>query len=638
MAWLQNLAKTYDSLMTNETLEGIMPLAHNSQRAQVHVIVDEEGEFFSAEIVNKEDAVTTIPVTDDSALRTSKPSPHALHDTLWYTAGDLSLVVDENEQVKNGEKMRTMAFDPYMKNLEQWYVFSDQNKKIKAVFSYLNQKKLATDLIESGILKLKDGFLDGEGKILGINQSKAFVRFSVLLDGELINLWKDKETRDGYIDYVQSKTSEKNSAIDYCYVTGKRAPIARLHSKFIRFPGDSAKLISSNDSTNYTYRGRFTSPEETMGVSEDVTLKAHFALRWLISKYAYKRDGFTVVAWDENGDPVLSPLSGTSKLSEEVDNDYQGQPEDIGFNMKHYFAQIRKSRYQDIQKDVTVMVLDNATPGRLAIQYYKEFSGKEYFSKLEDWHISMAWPRRSTKTVEGEGNGPPLQAPSLMDIIEVAHGTEQGGFLKVDDKLFKPMLSRLLPCVLEGKHLPEDIVRSATRRASLFTAMSPNNWWKCLNVSCALIKKYRNEKFKEGWDVAINYGNDNRNYLYGRLLAVVDEIESSAIYQKDIQGRSSSAKRLLDTFSKRPYRTWTTLYKSAQPYLKTFNEGIQKYYLEIIEEIMGKFKEGDFEDLRALEGVFLLGYFHQNQVFTQKKKSKKLSEKNEPILDDIKEE
>lgn len=58
-----------------------------------------------------------------------------------------------------------------------------------------------------------------------------------------------------------------------CYLTGNMESISYLHSKKIRNEGDGAKLISANDSQNFTYRGRFTSKEEAFAVGNETSQK-----------------------------------------------------------------------------------------------------------------------------------------------------------------------------------------------------------------------------------------------------------------------------------------------------------------------------------------------------------------------------
>ena len=69
--------------MVKEGQPLLLPVAHLTQNAQLEVVLDEEGHFLRAYRVDKEDAVTVIPVTEDSGTRAgSAIYPHPLADKL----------------------------------------------------------------------------------------------------------------------------------------------------------------------------------------------------------------------------------------------------------------------------------------------------------------------------------------------------------------------------------------------------------------------------------------------------------------------------------------------------------------------------------------------------------------------------
>ncbi len=92
--------------------------------------------------------------------------------------------------------------------------------------------------------------------------------------------WKDRSLQERYISYVRSREKEQG----LCYLTGNTEAISYLHSRKIRNEGDGAKLISANDSQNFTYRGRFVSKEEAFAVGNETSQKIHNALKWIIRK------------------------------------------------------------------------------------------------------------------------------------------------------------------------------------------------------------------------------------------------------------------------------------------------------------------------------------------------------------------
>ena len=56
-----------------------------------------------------------------------------------------------------------------------------------------------------------------------------------------------------------------------------------------------------------------------------------------------------------------------------------------------------------------------------------------------------------------------------------------------------------------------------------------------------------------------------RDYLYGRLLAIAENIESRALFVAR-ETRDTTAARLMQRFADRPYSTWRTIELALVPY------------------------------------------------------------------------
>ncbi|MEC2530509.1 type I-C CRISPR-associated protein Cas8c/Csd1, partial [Bacillus cereus] len=78
MSWLLNLYETYQSNLDrvgkiekkyNGQEYTLLPISHTTQSANIEVLITEEGEFHSATVIDKSDANTLIPCTEDSASR-----------------------------------------------------------------------------------------------------------------------------------------------------------------------------------------------------------------------------------------------------------------------------------------------------------------------------------------------------------------------------------------------------------------------------------------------------------------------------------------------------------------------------------------------------------------------------------------
>jgi CRISPR-associated protein Csd1 len=124
-------------------------------------------------------------------------------------------------------------------------------------------------------------------------------------------------------------------------------------------------------------------------VGSGVTQKAHSALRWLIERQGYKAGDQVFVAWAVNGKSVPDPLADTAKLFADagVGDALTATAEYAGDAGQHFALRLRKaiSGYRaelGDGDDVVVIGLDSATPGRMAITYYRELTGSEFLDRV----------------------------------------------------------------------------------------------------------------------------------------------------------------------------------------------------------------------------------------------------------------
>ena len=512
MGWIQKLCETYDACSSmvgyssEERERPLLPICHITAQANIEIVLDRDGNFLRASVItDRRDATTIIPCTEESASRGGKkPKCHPLCDNLQYIASDFT---EYGGTVTVGfSKNPKEPFRDYVKELSNWCSSGFVHPKAMAVLSYIKKEKLIKDLIKHKIL-----FVGAHGKFLlkkererkenqnifdVINdQSDAFVRWCVEIPGDPeSSLWKDKTLWDSWIKYYLSTMKKK----PLCHVTGGEALLSTQHPKYIRAKGDGAKIISSNDKNGFTFRGRFLTAEQACGVSFAVTQKAHNALIWLISRQGKvffvksvggrKEPGLTVVAWATSGKliPKVTDDPLTALGFDELPNDQPiviSTAQDIANRFKKrmlgYASELGNTN------NIVVMSLDSASRGRLAIVYYREnLTGSDFLQRIEHWHKTCEWIHEYRyHDIENERTGkterffqPFIGAPAPSDIAEAAYGR------KVDDKLKKTTVERILPCIIDGQQIPRDLVEAAVRRASNRIAMEEWEWNKTLRA------------------------------------------------------------------------------------------------------------------------------------------------------------
>lgn len=626
MSWLLNLYETYQThsgrigeieKKANGQEYTLLPISHTTQNAHIEVSITEEGEFHSAEVIDKEDANTLIPCTEDAASRSgSKIAPYPLHDKLSYVAGDFVTY--------GGKTKKEEPFAYYIQQLENWASSPYGHDKIKSIFRYLRKRTLIKDLVAERIL-----FLDEDNKLMDSwdknkhaqehrekpaifrvvagGQENAFIRFTVHSPNKIeTKVWKDKEIYESFISYYNQRLGDH----DLCYVTGKWLPKTEKHANKIRNAADKAKLISSNDSSGFTYRGRFKESNEAASISYEVSQKAHNALKWLIHRQGKIIDQRVFLVWGNHTETSIpDPLEDSFDLfAMDLTPEASSQEEKREtFTNQNFAAEVAKALdgYKNnlsSGSEVNIMILDSATTGRMAVLYYRNLHKDLYFDRLKRWHSRCVWQHRYRKNQKNQYVSF-YGAPSTKDIAYAALGS------KANDKVVKGIIERMLPCIIDCQRIPADIIRSAFHRASNPVSMETWEWEKTLSVTCALIN------YKEGYSVALDSNNQDRNYLFGRLLAVADVLERRALGADET--RATNAIRYMNSFSRHPARTWKTVQDSLQPYqAKLGTKGI--YLTKLIDEIAAKFQLEDFNN-KPLSELYLLGFYSQRHALYQKK-------------------
>lgn len=618
MSWILKLYETYENcgdeigkMGSDPNLVPLLPIGHSTQNAQIEVVLTGTGEFRRARALDKNESVTIIPVTEDSASRGNIIAPHPLCDKLQYVAGDYTKYVDK----KNGEAFHTS----YIKQLEEWADSDYPNPKVSAVLTYLKKRTLISDLINLNILVAEDGMRLKDGVKLGVGeQSDAFIRFKVEMPGELESaVWLDKEIYRSYIGYYG--TLQRKSEL--CYVQAKEIPCSEKHPAKMRNTADKAKLISANDDTGYTYRGRFANKSQVVNIGYDTSQKAHNALKWLIAKQGYRNGEQAIVAWGTNNQVVPEFLEDTQ------DGFFGDEIQESITTEKEFATRLNKSiagygQELDTQAEIVVMGLNAATTGRLSINYYRELTGHDFLDRIKYWHSTCIWRHTYKKISDGmdEKNKARFKyitfvgAPSPKDITLAAYGE------RASDHLQRSTVERLLPCIIDGAKLPYDLVNQSVNRASNPASMENWEWQKTLTVACALVKKYRVDKFKEVWEMALDKEQRDRSYIFGRLLAIAQQIEEWALSTTG-EKRDTNAERLMHQFKLHPYKTWGVLTDKLKPYMARLGPK-GRLLTELMTEVNALIPFDQFTSSKKLEDSYILGYYCQRQVFIDEKKQR----------------
>ncbi len=615
MNWLSELHDVYQRTW-KQSMDSPQPIAHTSQQAHVEIVLDAQGILLRAEVIPKERATTLIPCTEASGGRAgSKPTAHPLCDKLQYVAADF---VAHGGVVTSGFARDTA--EPhrlYSELLSGWAASQHTHPKLQAILAYVQRGRVVADLVAAGVLPV-----DSQGRLLGQWQGAkedmpeifkvlpangqpqdALVRWRVDTGGVQHGSWEDDSLIAAWVAHYANLQTQTG----FCMVQGGEAILAEQHPAKLRHAADKAKLISSNDTSGFTFRGRFLESGQAASVGFEVTQKAHNALRWLIERRGSRRGGLVIISWAQHAIFAPNPDGGSQSLFDDAFDEVSFNDTDVG---EAYAQRLRhalegyQARFDDTE-GVIVMALDSATPGRMSIVYYRQLPGSEFLQRLEDWYLTFGWLQYYGKAKYFVG------APAPADIAQAAYGAP------IDERLETATRARLLPCIVDGTSFPEDLVRSTCRRAANRVGLDWWDWEKTLGIACALYKGTHPER---NYTMALDRTRNSRDYLFGRLLAVADNLEDFALNLAG-ERRETNAARYMAQFANHPLATWRRLDgEQLAPYRRRLMARAPGFLMareHEIREICDLFDPETFND-QALSGEFLLGFHCQRSALSTK--------------------
>jgi CRISPR-associated protein Csd1 len=356
----------------------------------------------------------------------------------------------------------------------------------------------------------------------------------------------------------------------------------------------------------------------------------------MISRQGHRNGDQIYVAWAVSGKPVPAAFEDpwailgkpVSLQDESNDKSVDGIDHsiDLGESFAHKFNVYLDGFRKELEpnEQIVVMGLDSATTGRMGIVYYRELLASEFLQRLNDWHTQFAWPQRHSIEIQSKSKSNklvskiiwPVWPPPPKHIIEAAHGD----IMKNNDSLKKNLHERILPCIVDGRPFPEDILNSAIRRASNRNNCEHWEWERNLGVSCALFRGFhlrQPDHKRRTYAMSLEEDNRSRDYLYGRLLAIGERIEEIALSVGG-ENRPTAAARLMQRFADRPSSTWRNIELGLQPYmqrLQSSRPGFLANRKKEFDAVISAFLPGDFARDKSLSGEFLLGYHCQRMVY-----------------------
>lgn len=429
------------------------------------------------------------------------------------------------------------------------------------------------------------------------------------LDGENAYLHERPAARDLCVALAQEKGYDAYRGM--CLVTGKKAPLARLHPsiKGVRGAQSSGANIVSFNLASFTSFGKEQSYNAPIAAQvADQYIKAlNYLLRkenrrsliigdattvfWAIaddSKAAEKAEGLLHLCLNPSTDEQEA-----GKLRLALDKVAKGRP--------------LQAIDPELDENTKIYVLGlSPNASRLSVRFWEtgnlDFFVKKISQHYQDLHLK------------------PLPWQTPPSIWRLLLETTPSRNNKHDSKDILPHLAgEMMRAIISGGNYPLSLLSSVVMRMRSDGDISGLRVALCKAV---ITRFYRNSSNKEAVPVSLDTSVTNQGYLLGRWFAELEGAQRGAL-GKDVN--ATIRDQYYGSASSNPATTFPTLIRKYQNHISKVSKekkglaiNIEKKIGEIVDKLPDK-----LPDTLSLEdqGRFSIGYYHQRQEQFKKKDS-----------------
>jgi CRISPR-associated protein Csd1 len=449
--------------------------------------------------------------------------------------------------------------------------------------------------------------------------------------GNLVFLFKgafvhdDPAIRQAWSDHLAGQGAEKMQ----CLVTGKVAPVARLHPGLKRVRGaqpTGATLVGFNAAAYESYN---RSQGQISPVSEEATFAYTTVLNYLLSDANPNKKLFlgdtTVVYWAESEnrayEPAFAGIIDPAYVEEAVTEQAERKKAEAELGA---VAQ-KVKRAQALNLDAMLAGLGDENPrfyilglapnaARVSVRFFISDAFKKIVANIMAHYRDME--------IDREYDNQSRYLPLWRILDETVSK-------KAKDRAASPLLAgAVMRAILTGAPYPAAlynalIIRIRADMDETEKRISKINYVRAAVIKAYLLRKYRHQPdhlFKEVLIVSLNKQSTIPAYRLGRLFAVLEKAQREAVPGLN----ASIADRYFTSACAAPASVFPTLLRLSRHHIAKLKYGY--VYDQLTEEILQPL---DVENNRiparlTLEeqGVFVLGYYHQRrELWTAKSKN-----------------
>ena len=420
--------------------------------------------------------------------------------------------------------------------------------------------------------------------------------------GNLILMYRGK-----YISEYESIKSAWNgrkeeSETGLCMISGRHCDIAKLHTQIRGIRGaqpSGASLVCFNNEAVESY-GKSGSQALNAPISKEIMSAYTNALSYMVSNREHSiisLDNMTIFCWAKSADDeysdVMRVLYGMPSTFSESD-------------VIRAMSELAKGHRTNISgislaPDEEFYILGiSPNASRLSVRFFLK-NNFGAFAKNVDEHY-----KRLDISLSGEKSRIPSVGGMLRETVRN----------KMKDEPEPTLAASVLKAVFNNTKYPVNLFSGVIKRLKADHQTTAS---RAAIIKAYLIKNSTNKKLKEALTLELNEGCKYVPYLLGRVFAVCEKI------QKDVYPNLGSTikDKYFDSACSTPSLVFPQILKLKNCHIKLLKReyaGKALYYEKMLTDILSSVDSGFPRSLNMEEqGVFILGYYHQNQKLYAKK-------------------
>jgi len=408
----------------------------------------------------------------------------------------------------------------------------------------------------------------------------------------------------------KEKRGQESTSLMRCFATGELGRPAATHPKIEKLTDvggmPSGDVLIGFDKESFRSYGLKKSANAA--VSEQAAAIYRTALNDIIKSHGQRLGGAKVVHWFK--EKVVEDDDPLSWLVEGAEQEQLGAQE----RARKLLNSIRTGDRQDLLDNQYYALTLSGASGRIMVRDWMEGQFEELASNICRWFDDLSIIRR-------DGSAP-ARPPKFLAVL--------GATVRDLDDLSSPLVSKMWRAAVRAEPVPLSALAQALirARADIITD-EPLNHARMGLMKSYHIRKNRQmggSEMAEELKSALNEGHPHSAYQCGRLMAVLAQLQRSAL--GDVG--AGVVQRYYAAASSTPALVLGRVTRLSQFHLNKLDPGLAHWYETRIADIWSHIKGGPPRTLDLEEqSLFALGYYQQIAHMRAEKPTKSGNEEGE---------